>query len=98
VTRLFISYKIADAERAALEGDTPMMRLFPPFFFPVIIAGSALFGTVYGLLRHEWLSAGVSACVLLIAVAWARTISEPTHTFRDHAGPTPTPTSAVAGL
>jgi hypothetical protein len=30
-----------------------MIRLFPPFFFPVIIAGSAFFGTVYALLHRQ---------------------------------------------
>jgi hypothetical protein len=61
------------------------MRLFLPFFFTAMFGGSALFGTVYALLRREWLSAGASACILLIAVAWARATPEPGNTFRDHA-------------
>src|SRR5215467_4165252 len=63
-----------------------MLRLFPfpPFVPPAIIGGSAIGSTVQALLRREWLSAGVSACVLLIAVAASRTMSEPTITFRVH--------------
>jgi uncharacterized membrane protein YfcA len=62
-----------------------MMRLFPPCFFPAIIGGSAVGMMVFALLRREWLSAGVYACILLMAKAAARSLSEPANTFRDHA-------------
>jgi hypothetical protein len=61
-----------------------MMRLFPSFFFPVIIAGNALFETVYALLHRQWLSAGVSACILPVATNAARNLSESGNPFRDH--------------
>jgi hypothetical protein len=62
-----------------------MMRLLPPFFFTATFVGGALLRTAWALLRREWLSVGESACILLIAVAWARALPEPTHTFRNHA-------------
>jgi uncharacterized membrane protein YfcA len=62
-----------------------MMRLFPPFFFPAIIAGSAVGMMVFALLRREWLSAGGYACILLMATEAARTWSEPANTLRDNA-------------
>jgi hypothetical protein len=62
-----------------------MMRLFPPFFFPAIIAGSAVGMMVFALLRREWRSAGGYACILLMATEAARTWSEPANTLRDNA-------------
>ena len=57
------------------------MRWFPPFFFPVMIGGSAGYGVVDSLLHRKWFVALECACVLPIAVAWVRALPEPTDTF-----------------
>jgi hypothetical protein len=57
--------------------------LMQSFFAIITGAAAAGLGVVEGLLHRQWLSAGVCACILLVAVATTK--PEPTNTFHDHA-------------
>jgi uncharacterized membrane protein YfcA len=54
-------------------------------YFVTGAGAAAGLAVVKGLLHRQWLYAVVCACILVLAIAMTRGMSEPTATFRDHA-------------